>query len=55
MKMSALTEYEIKATEGARVTISRPERGRKGTLIVNIMAMDTDKTLRKIRSSIEEP
>ena len=54
-KMSALTEYEIKATEGARVTISRPERGRKETLIVNIMAMDTDKTLRKIRSSIEEP
>ena len=54
-KMSSLTEDEIRATEDATVTITRPERGRKGTVIVKIMAKAADKTLRKIWSSIEEP
>ena len=43
-KNSALTEEEIESTKDATVTITRPERGRKGTLVVKIMANNANLT-----------
>ena len=54
-KLGELTEEELKATEGATVTITRPERGRKGTMNVKIMAKEANQSLRKIWKNIEEP
>ena len=51
-KMSALTKDEITATEDATVTITRPERGRKGTVTLKIMAKGADNTLIKMWSKI---
>ena len=51
---SNLSEKEEQQLGGAEVEVSRPERGRKGTVDVKIVLNQADELLRKVWSQLEE-